>query len=75
MRRGSRSCWAPGTVTDAQASVLPLETTDCMLRKLERPTSSISATAGRLGISRNMVYRPLWKAERLHLGGKHRLLR
>lgn len=65
----------PEAAADAQASVLQLETTNRVLRELERQAGSISATARRLGISRNTVYRHLREAERLHLGRKPHPLR
>ena len=44
--------------------MLQRETTARVLRELERQGGSISATARRLGISRNTVYRHLREAER-----------
>lgn len=49
---------------EAHVSVLQRETTARVLRELERQGGSISATARRLGISRNTVYRHLREAER-----------
>jgi len=65
----------PASVAGAQASLLQRETTARVLRELERQRGSISATARRLGISRNTVYRHLREADRLQLGGDHAALR
>lgn len=49
---------------ETHVSVLQQETTARVLREWERQGGSISATARRLGISRNTVYRHLREAER-----------
>jgi transcriptional regulator of acetoin/glycerol metabolism len=49
---------------DGDASVLQRETTLRVVREWERQGRSISATARRLGISRNTVYRHLRDAQR-----------
>ncbi|MDH4287242.1 MAG: sigma 54-interacting transcriptional regulator [Aquincola sp.] len=55
----------PAPAAQTHASVLQQETTTRVLREWERQGGSISATARRLGISRNTVYRHLREAERL----------
>jgi transcriptional regulator of acetoin/glycerol metabolism len=58
----------PPPAAPTHASVLQQETTTRVLREWERQGGSISATARRLGISRNTVYRHLREAERLPQG-------
>lgn len=59
----------PVAAPTSQASVLQQEVTARVLREWERQGGSISATARRLGISRNTVYRHLREAERRQAAG------
>lgn len=55
---------APAAAPASTASVLHREVTSLVLREWERQGGSISATARRLGVSRNTVYRHLRDADR-----------
>ena len=60
----------PAPAPETHVSVLQQETTARVLREWERQGGSISATARRLGISRNTVYRHLREAERRQQQGE-----